>query len=396
MFPQTSSMDTTITTTSVPVPTGAQPESAASSTEHHNHAGAIVGGVIGGLALLVTVIGVYLVYRSRVRGIPARLRRRRPSAFGSSTVKKWDGSGSHDYAHGSSLPAYSDYGAAYKTSNPPSRHPSTGSGAYMLSGHTNSIGHSYYEDEKTPPTSSHGHEPLEPMPYTHYAFDIPPSTVPAAPTTAAFLPGRPRERSVTQDRASALATLSGPTSPISSPTSPYDYAHAYNRQSLDGRVLASPPMSPTAATAFQQGESVEMKRRSSSTRRMQRKAVPKYDEREFGADGAGSASVSRAASTSAPAASAPARRTPTPPAVEEARAAAAVGGGSRGSSSENLHDGSTTLHEHEHEADARLSRTRDELLAAGYQIPRLTEKASWGDMRSVHYLIPDMPAPQRD
>ena len=384
---------TTVSTTAVPVPTGL-PDSV-TSTAHHHHAGAIVGGVIGGLALLVAVIGVFLFYRSRSKGVPARLRRRtRGSTFGSGTFKKWDGS--HDYGHGSTLPAYSEYGAAYKSS--PSRHPSTGSGAYMLSGHTNSIGHSYYGDEKTPPASSQGHEPLEPMPYNQYNFDIPPPAVPATPTTAAFPPGRPRERSVTQDRAQALAKLNAPGSPTS-PGSPYNsFDYGYNRQSLDGRILASPPMSPTAAV--QQGELVELKRRSSSTRRMQRKAVPKYDENEFAE--APSASVSRAASTSAPAASAPAR-TPTPPhavpiAVEEAKAA--VGSGSRGSSSTNLHDGSATLHE-EHiqrpkNGEARVSWSRDELLAAGHQIPRLTEKASWGDMRNVHYLIPDMPAPQRD
>ncbi|PSR74366.1 hypothetical protein PHLCEN_2v9874 [Hermanssonia centrifuga] len=41
-------------------------------------------------------------------------------------------------------------------------------------------------------------------------------------------------------------------------------------------------------------------------------------------------------------------------------------------------------------------RSREDLEAAGYEIPALTAKASFGDMRNIHYLIPDLPPSQKN
>ncbi|PSR72421.1 hypothetical protein PHLCEN_2v11702 [Hermanssonia centrifuga] len=41
-------------------------------------------------------------------------------------------------------------------------------------------------------------------------------------------------------------------------------------------------------------------------------------------------------------------------------------------------------------------RSREDLEAAGYEIPALTANASFGDMRNAHYLIPDLPPPQKN
>ena len=91
----------------------------------------------------------------------------------------------------------------------------------------------------------------------------------------------------------------------------------------------------------------------------------------------------------------------------EARASVYYDSRSAGSSSSNLHEGSSTLHgssvavhnqpqQQKPVATMRSVRSRDELLAAGYQIPKLSEKTSFGDMRNVHYLMPDLPPPQKD
>ncbi|THH00710.1 hypothetical protein EW026_g1842 [Hermanssonia centrifuga] len=47
-------------------------------------------------------------------------------------------------------------------------------------------------------------------------------------------------------------------------------------------------------------------------------------------------------------------------------------------------------------ASIRAERSREDLEAAGYEIPALTAKASFGDMRNVHYLIPDLPPLQKN
>lgn len=380
---------------------------------HSHHAGAIAGGVIGGIALLVALIGVVLFFRSRYSLISSRIHRhRRQSSANVGTFRKWDGLGSRTSNIGMPIPI-ANPAAAYKTAQPPSRHPSTGSTAVMLSGHDSSVGHGYYGDdeEKSPvPTaqsSMHGHEPLEYA--SSHPYDFPPGSVPATPTSAAFPPGRPRARSTSQNRALAFAKLDAGVP--RSPTSPGSPQSAYNRQSLDGRMLSSPPTSPSAHP----GEMIRLNRTSSGARRATRKAVPKYDETDFQD-------------------SAPVHSTPPPPVAAAIQALATQDSENRSSvyydsrsaatpssartSSSNLHEGESTLHDKDstlhdrestlHDKESTLhepthagpsiktARSREDLIAAGYQIPKLTEKASWGDMRNVHYLIPDMPPPQRD
>ncbi|KAF7796108.1 hypothetical protein EIP86_007280 [Pleurotus ostreatoroseus] len=339
-------------------------------------------GVIGGVAGLVAIICALLFIRSRLH--------KRRGVAATNTFRKWDGLSSRESGLAHGYTTHSVGPSAYHTSAP-TRHPSTGSTAAML-GRKGSIGYgAEYDDEKFPGTaepSSHGHEPLEyAAPTTAYAYDFPSPMIPATPSTA-FSSGRPRDRSHSQSRALALAHLEtasqSPPPPVT-PISPYNFNHSHN-SSLDGRVLASPPTSPSGV---QRSESIRMNR-TSIGRHPTRKPVPKYDESES-VEGDITPSASPTMSpTQVP--------SPDTEAVRDSVYYDSRATPSASSSSSNLQGGSSHLHSSVTHAGTSLTavRSREDLLAAGYQVPKLSEKTSFGSMRNVHYLIPDPPPKAMD
>lgn len=140
-----------------------------------------------------------------------------------------------------------------------------------------------------------------------------------------------------------------------------------------------------------------MNRTSSGARRAARKAVPKYDESEFADDRQHPPSPEQ----SHPPVALPPPQHPETQDLEAARdsvyydSRATPSIPSASSSSTNLHAGSSTVHGSTQAASLTTARSREDLVAAGYQLPRLSEKTSFGDMRTVHYLMPDLPPPQR-
>jgi len=315
----------------------------ATSSSSHRHAGAIAGGVIGGVAVLVALIAALLIYRyKRKSPYGSRRSRRGPTAGG--TPAKHTGE---------------DTFSGYGDKKSPTRAASTGSAAAMIGGRpdSSSIGHGRTsftpalsrEDMSsveggygTPPTPStlNGHKPMG-------IEDIPPlplDAMPINPTNVAFPEGRARTRSLTsQNRAAALAKLdSGAVSQYPpSPSGPFFAAS--HRTSLDAMALSGAP------------KVVEMNRSSSGGRRATRKAVPKYKESEF----------------SSP--TSPTYPPTLPDTSDETRTTH-----SAATSSSNLH----------------AMKSREDLVAAGFDVPQLNHKTSFG--KPVHYLIPDLPPPQKD
>ncbi|PSS29835.1 hypothetical protein PHLCEN_2v2676 [Hermanssonia centrifuga] len=379
----TASFSSTGSSSSASPSTSSPALSVSAVSSSHRHAGAIAGGVIGGVAVLVAIIAALIFFRCR--NVAPRVRRRNGDVLAPTggAFRKWDGLASRDSAIGAALPISN---ATYKVA--PTRHASTGSAAAMISPPSSSLGHGRYtttpglshenedlsdDEEKWPTTPSstlQGHRPFE-LIETVPPLPVDLSSAPATPMSAAFPHGRSRERSASQNRALTLAKLDAtalPRSPYSpyTPTSPSATSH--KRQSLDGRVLSSPsgsssshyPMPPST-------EMIRMARTSSGTKRTARKAVPKYDEAEFAAV--------------APSMS------PSPFADQERRQSSYY----ETATTHSAETSSSNLH-----ASIRAERSREDLEAAGYEIPALTAKASFGDMRNVHYLIPDLPPPQKN
>lgn len=340
----TSVASATASSTDVPV--------IASSSSTHHHVGAIAGGVVGGLAVLAALVGCLLYYRyRRTLAHPVRRLGRNPSFGGSHP--KYD---AYAVENGAGL------GAIPVSKKLPSRHSSTGSAATMVNGrdsikHGRSLsipGLSYEdfstEDDKSFFTPSHhGHKALD------LTEDAPPlpalDFIPAAPTDIALPDGRTRTRSLTsQNRAAALAKLDASDSPSAwsqnGPRSPDSLSSALRRQSLDARLLSSPPQSPGSVSP----SSMEMSRMNrTSLKRATRKAVPKYDETEFSPSGSS---------------------TP-PPELEN---------GGADLSSPSLH----------------TAKSKEDLVAAGLAVPELSHKSSFGEAKAIHYLIPDPPPAQKD
>ncbi|KAJ6469388.1 hypothetical protein C8R45DRAFT_430200 [Mycena sanguinolenta] len=147
---------------------------------------------------------------------------------------------------------------------------------------------------------------------------------------------------------------SHPTSPYASPTTTEGPFHDNASSSLGQEASYPPTPSPALPSGTSQTEMVPVRRSSAgepiaaSTRRTPRKPVPQYNPTD-------------PALTSPP----PSVPSPLPPVTD----------------SDSSPEGSI----------------RGGRLGTGVQeVPRLAHKGSFGDGRPVHYLIPDMPPPQRD
>ncbi|KAI0826400.1 hypothetical protein BC629DRAFT_1456008 [Irpex lacteus] len=310
------------------------------STSSHSHAGAIAGGVIGGVALLSLLIGAFLYYRHKRRATPYPPRKRRGSeAVGDLPKVSADGFNGTDTLVGDDV---------YKNKR-------SGSYASRIGKHdsSSSIGHDrpslgYEYDRTRTPSTLHGHKesdeeiPAMPLDYNY---------APAPPSMAAFPDGREN-----QSRAAALAALHGDAAPTSWTQYP-PMPHVPAREQSTSR--------PNSMIGLARSESMTRVGNRSS-RRATRKAVPKYDDVPF----------SNPSSLTYP---------PTSP----------LDGNARHS---NDHDeprtgyGSSAESSH---VNLHATKSREDLVAAGYEVPVLNHKSSFGN-KAMHYLIPDPPPPQTD
>lgn len=204
------------------------------------------------------------------------------------------------------------------------------------------------DDEKVPSTPStlQGHGAFG----KQSLDDIP--VLPMEPPSA-YAYGLGRQRSLTsQNRAAALAKLDS------------NVTVSRSNSARDTQNAASTPATPTRDNRANRASSG-----GPANKRTPRKAVPKYDEAEFAmSDFPSPTETSRA--TSPPPST-------YPPALNRSNSATGRNSGSRhgsrSGSSANLHS-----------------------QYLGAELPALNHKTSFGDAQPMHYLIPDLPPPQKD
>ncbi|KAI0341332.1 hypothetical protein BDW22DRAFT_291589 [Trametopsis cervina] len=336
-------------TTGVPTETST-PVPAASSSQSHR--GAIAGGVIGGVVLLCILISAALYYRFKRRA-PYQSRRGREETILPHSVPK-----SAEYFNGTDTlvgeevlktkrsASYSSRIGKYDSST------SIGHGRSSL-GYSQEDGSYIGHDDRTQASFQYGRRSKDSV------EDIPPVPLeyPPALPIPTYTDGRTRSRSITDhSRAAALAALDGGAAPASwaqYPPSP----HTPTRRSADAR-----PSSMSLSRSDSRGN------RSSNGigRRATRKAVPKYDATEF----------SNPASPTSPG-----YPPLSPVAMQDSRDDVGHHSGSADTSSSSV--------------NVSAMKSREDLMAAGYEVPDLNHKSSFGN-KPMHYLIPDPPPPQRD
>ncbi|OSD02633.1 hypothetical protein PYCCODRAFT_1389826 [Trametes coccinea BRFM310] len=385
----------TSTSSTLPIPV-----SDAVST--HARTGAIAGGVIGGLAIIGAAIAAY-IYFGVCRRTPTRSRRGtgRPGQLG-----KWGGLSSRDSGMDVGLPV-----SSVPTSGKPplivgvglpKRRATTESTGAILTplsstahGHgltasrgasdedVSSIGH----EEKV--VSSRGLEFFEGVPPSRRRSSTSSSsamTPISEPPSAHSAYGRNRARSPSQShRALALAKLDGDSALSSSvPPTPTTRTPSAPRRSVDSmqlRTFDTPPVPMQSPLA----QASPMNRSSSGNgpRRAARKPVPTLTEADMVSPTSASITSPSVASASASACSASVSvadsRSPTASPHPMYRNNSGSGSGS-------------TLRAPS--AVPGRQHSREDLMAAGMELPHLNHKSSFGD-KPVHYIIPDMPPPPR-
>ena len=339
------------------------------AASHHSNAGAIAGGVIGGLAvaILAVVVLVFLLHRrnkqkNQNETLPWSSgglgRRRGEVRISSSSGLAGAGADNFTGGHGfSKRMSGVGYGAGVAASDPKqmfsdlsARH-STASNATVLGRHApvpsaSSHTHGYsqsndefggaYSDDEEKNSTLQNHDSYSQHNKSLDFGDAGIPQLPMEPPSAYPFAAHDRQRSRSAGGQDPTFTLTG-TPVVRSPS---------------GSSVRDPFASPH-----------DPKRTSGGTHRRptQREAVPKYDEAEFSMAPL-SAPTSPTSPTSPPSQPASARpRPPRPPrAVPSAEALRPASGS-----------------------------------PLGTPLPALNHKTSYGDMRPVHYLIPDLPPPQK-
>lgn len=361
-----------MTSSSSSYSSAASPTFIAATSSSHNNAGAIAGGLIGGIALVVVVIGAVLLYlrrRNRSKGtLPwsGTGVGRKGIRISSSSGLEGGGGGYGGGAAGRWNRASEDL--VGRSFDHPTRHVSALSASTLAGPHRgNSMssqthlgsheGYATEDDEKVPgtPSTLQGHG----APGKQSLDDIP--ALPLEPPSA-YTYGLGRQRSLTsQNRAAALAKLDAAEGTVS------------RSNSVGTRDTASNPASPTRDNRANRASSS-----GSGSKRTPRKAVPKYDEGEFAMADMPSPPANVTSLTSPPARAISPSSPPTtyPPAFNRTNSEDGTTNGSRHGSRSGS---SANLHSH----------------YLGAELPALNHKTSFGD-GPVHYLIPDLPPPQKD
>ncbi|KAI8971263.1 hypothetical protein BD414DRAFT_386100, partial [Trametes punicea] len=378
----------------------------------HARTGAIAGGVIGGIAIIAAAIAAY-VYFGVCRRTPTRSRRRAMNGSGrSGQLAKWGGLSSRDSGMDVGLPVSSlpTSGKPPLVVGLPNRRATTEfSGAILTPLSSTAHGHSVAasrgasdEDISTVEgeekiVSSRGLEFYEAVPPHRRRSSASGSsavTPVTEPPSAHGTFGRSRARSSSQShRALALAKLDGENTyavPSSVPPTPSSRSPPVVRRSVDSMQLRTfdTPIAPLQSPLVQPSQ-INRTASGNGPRRAARKPVPTLTEAEM--------LPPSSATTPTIVSSAAASTTSVSPAPSAL-------GASRGSRSPTVSphpmyrnnsgsgSGSTLRAPAAGTPVPGRQHSREDLLAAGMDLPNLNHKSSFGD-KPVHYIIPDMPPP---
>jgi len=352
--------------------------SVSGSSKKHT-AGAIAGGVIGGIAFVIALLAAFLLYR-RYNGAT---RSRRGVSGLAGANGRWNGLSSLDSGiHNTLPPPGGKHGGFGAGGTYPTNNGSLGHGK----GHSSPLGSdedlSTLAEEEKPDDRNKSFDYMDtiaPLPYNKRRSSIT-SNGPYIPSAPSPTHAHPRTRSSgSQNRVAVLSQLdTGPNlnSVPSSPTRSGSFGRRA-RQSLDGRVLSgsvdltsittptSPPMS---------AEMIPMNRSSSGGNRRTpttRKPVPTYD----------ASTVGETESVTSP-----------------SQAESVISGGHDVFVNAQANQSGSSSNLHYHRAVSPVTKSREDLRGVGLEVPfpDLNHKSSFGDGRPLHYLIPDMPPPARD
>ncbi|TBU38145.1 hypothetical protein BD309DRAFT_548959 [Dichomitus squalens] len=374
-----STSDTSSATGSSPSPTSsstALPVHAAASGK--SKAGAIAGGVVGGVVIVAAALAAYIFF-GLCRRSPTRSRRR--AMDGSAPLGKWGGLSSRDSGMDVSAPAVGGKGAVVAAL--PHKHTratseSTSANLSPISstahGHLSSAttlagveeekamgyGKGYEYIESVPPLAYKGNRRRSSASTSYQGQLTPIESIPE-PNPSAGSQGRARSKSASQShRALALAKLDGGSIPASPP---YEMG-----------FLPS-PMNRSSSGAGHSGP-----------RRAARKPVP---------------ALSSADTLPSPTSTA----TPTVPTGASVSRGQSLASTATATSYRALNEvPAHPMYRNDSQSSTNLrapaaapsrSRSREDLEAAGLELPSLNHKSSFGD-RPVHYLIPDLPPPPRN
>ncbi|EJF63562.1 hypothetical protein DICSQDRAFT_134123 [Dichomitus squalens LYAD-421 SS1] len=400
-----STSDTSSATGSSPSPTSsstALPVHAAASGK--SKAGAIAGGVVGGVVIVAAALAAYIFF-GLCRRSPTRSRRR--AMDGSAPLGKWGGLSSRDSGMDVSAPVVAGKGAVVAAL--PHKHTratseSTSANLSPISstahGHLSSAttlagveeekamgyGKGYEYIESVPPLAYKGNRRRSSASTSYQGQLTPIESIPE-PNPSAGSQGRARSKSASQShRALALAKLDGGSE--STPVSPRSTRPpAVSRRSIDATPVGIPASPP-----YEMGFLPSPMNRSSSgaghsgPRRAARKPVPALSSAD---------TLPSPTSTATP-------TVPTGASVSRGQslASTATATSYRAPNEAPAHpmyrnDSQSSTNLRAPAAAPSRSRSREDLEAAGLELPSLNHKSSFGD-RPVHYLIPDLPPPPRN
>ncbi|KAI0690997.1 hypothetical protein C8T65DRAFT_86824 [Cerioporus squamosus] len=381
----------TSTTSAIPSHTVLPVTGATSST---SRAGAIAGGVIGGVVLIAAAIAAY-IYFGLCRRTPTRSRRRAMDGRTPAQLGKWGGLSSLD--SGMDAPVAAARPGLVMAIPSKKRGKTESTGAILTPLSSTAHGHSgaargisdedvatLAEEKGVPHTKGREYiETVQPLAYSNRrrssastsGAGLSPIASVAEPLSSAGSNARSRTRSSSQShRAMALAKLDG-EDPVAAP-SPRTRSPTVPRRSIDGAPMAMPASLPYDVSPMNRSSSGGGP--GAGARRAARKPVPQLDSSELSmppTPTSAGASVSRGQSVASTV-----TYTSTSPLT-------------------SAHQ----MYRHESQSSGTLrasasgpvrQHSREDLEAAGMELPNLNHKSSFGD-RPVHYLIPDMPPPPR-
>ncbi|RDX46179.1 hypothetical protein OH76DRAFT_1301289, partial [Lentinus brumalis] len=363
------------------------------ATSKTSRAGAIAGGVVGGVVLIAAAIAAY-IYFGLCRRAPTRSRRRAMGNHTRAQLGKWGGLSSLDSGMDAPVAAARPGLVMAIPSKKRGKTESTGAILTPLSstahGHSGAVRGTSDEDVATlaeekgvPYTKGHEYiETVQPLAYANRRRSsastsgggLSPIVSVGEPLSSAGSNARSRTRSSSQShRAMALAKLDG-DDPVAAP-SPRTRSPAVPRRSDDAPPMAMPASPPYDVSPMNRSSSGGGP--GAGVRRAARKPVPQLD-----------------ADLSMP-------PTPTSAGASVSRGQSVASTVTYASTSPLISASTHPMYRNESQSSGTLrappsgpvrQHSREDLEAAGMELPDLNHKSSFGD-RPVHYLIPDMPPP---